>query len=138
MRLEVIQCEICEAIHRYATSTTQYVLPESWLTVKEGDSSAELHFCRDECLAIWLQRRGNAITPKLEKPQEQPACKARRFLLVDESANITEGVKWGNGFVVLDHEQLVGASRYLFRNWEELKESNPGSGVQWIDQEVAE
>lgn len=76
-----------------------------------------------------------------EKPaiqEDKPDCKARRFLLIDEAANITEGVKWGNGFVVLDHEQLVGASRYLFRNWEELKEHNPGSGVQWIDQEVAE
>lgn len=134
MRLEVIQCEICTAMHRYETPDTHYVLPDSWLTVREGEHSAELHFCSDTCLNIWLQHRLSGtsveVTPKVE-PQEKPACKARRFLLWDEQANSREGVQWADGSVTLQ-------SGNTWVSWEKFKANHEGSGVQWIDQEVAE
>lgn len=132
-RKEIIGCDVCGAMH-----DVQYVLPDSWIAVLQTGQETQ-HFCRDECLAIWLQNRGNAIAPRLvpsEKPQEQPACKARRFLLVDEAANITEGVKWSNGSVTMEGASPETYSVYY--TWEALKSTNPGSGVQWIDQEVAE
>lgn len=122
---------MCDTCGKTAPTVT---LPDDWYALAHGGE--HWHFHDEACLAIW--RLTTLSLMPVQQPQDKPDCKARRFLLIDESANIVEGVKWGNGFVVLDHEQLVGANRYLFKNWEELKECNPGSGVQWIDQEVAE
>lgn len=121
---EIIQCEICTAMH-----DTRYVLPDSWITLKEGSNGDEQHFCSDTCLNIWLQHRLSGTSVAV--PQDKPACKARRFLLVDEQANITEGTKYGNGTVSLEN------SRW-FETWDKFKAAHDGSGVQWVDQEVSE
>lgn len=139
MKFEIIRCEICEAQH-----DTRQPLPDSWFTLKQGASQTELHFHDTFCLARWLCMAGVSFEPPplhsdfkpVEEQQEQPACKARRFLLVDEHANITEGVLWADGSVCLDPMSRNDAWFYV--SWGGLKEANQGSGVQWIDQEVAE
>lgn len=84
---------------------------------------------------------GKIEQTKSVDPQDQPACKARRFLLVDQNANIMEGVRWGDESVVLDHASQHCRDfhcRGHFNDWDEFKAGHPGCGIQWIDQEVAE
>lgn len=125
MKYEIIQCEICDARH-----DTRRLLPESWVTIKQGSYQTELHFHDSHCLAVYF--RFAQLTP--QEPQEQFECKARRFLLVDgETADMYEGVKFGNGYVAVNGLVLANA---WFNSWESLQEKCPGYGVQWIDKEV--
>lgn len=142
-------------------------VPDKWFTLFEGNPMEidAHHFCSELCLARWIAMRGVAM-PILEQTeysnvvcqplsdgtlqslvddtiyqpvdrQEQLPCKSRRFLLVDgETADITEGVKWENGRVTI--EPPYDSGTYTFPSWDRFKESYPGSGVQWIDQEVSE
>lgn len=88
-------------------------------------------FCSIDCLKKHLGVSGPV------QPTEQPQTKMRRFWLVDgETADLTEGVKWGDGHVTLN-EQSVDAGRRIFGSWEGFKAAHEGCGVQWIDQEVA-
>lgn len=124
MRFVIDRCDVCKADY-----DVQYPKPIGWITWKIADLDEEdIHFCSENCLRQYLQ------VPAQQEPLDKPACKARRFLLVDESANIQEGVKWGNGKVTIEADTEI----WTHQSWDKLKEHNPGSGVQWIDQEVIE
>jgi hypothetical protein len=72
----------------------------------------------------------------IPEPQENPDCKARRFLLADgETAEFTDGVKWGDGKVSIEAKNQNEI--WTYDAWDDLKKANQGSGVQWIDQEVS-
>lgn len=160
MKLEIIRCDSCKK-----ETNAHSPLPPEWFTVSRGahlhatggfvntpilldgkpissTKQPELifthrqdqHFCSEDCFRAYFQMP--ASHP--EVPQ-QAECKARRFLLVDgETADIIEGVQWWNGSVALETEIPVPgqADSSDFRNWEEFKAANEGSGVQWIDQET--
>lgn len=121
--LHLVRCEICDKTAQGVTS------PDDWYTLSKGDET--WHFHDEACLAIWRLTK-LSVMPAQPEPQEQLPCKARRFLLYDgETADITEGVQWENGHVSL-------ADSGTFCSWERMKEGRDGSGIQWIDQEVAE
>lgn len=166
--LHVVRCEQyeqCKQEFSFGTNTVASdFAPDTWITLFEGNPrlSEGWHFCSHLCLARWTMERivssvdleksedwlvkltdtpvwSIVRKPAQQEPQEQPACKARRFLLVDgETADIIECVKWGNGFVGIDPETSNQHGRWFYGSWEEFKTAYDGSGVQWIDQEVAE
>lgn len=131
MRFVIDRCDVCRADY-----DVQYPKPIGWITWKIADFDEEgvqheRHFCSEKCLRQYLQ---------VPVQQGQLEYKARRFLLVDgETADIIEGVKWLNGSVALETEIPVRgqADSSDFRDWEEFKAANEGSGVQWIDKEVS-
>jgi hypothetical protein len=127
MRKEMLFCDGCDV------TTPADNISGVWITIKLGFT--EYHLCSQECFRGWAIEHLSLRVPAQE-PQEQPVCKARRFLLVDENANITEGVKFGNGGVMMEGDSP--ATYRVYYTWEALKSANPGSGVQWIDQEVSE
>lgn len=126
MRREIIQCEICEQEH-----DAQYELPKEWITTKQTGypgNDIEQHFCSKTCLAKWT----GIIGPQPHTDAIQ--TKMRRFLLVHgETAEITEGIQWSDGKVDINY----GSPHSAWSNWERFKAGNEGSGVQWIDREVA-
>lgn len=122
--LQFVKCEMCEMTAQGLTP------PDGWYTLfQAGDT---WHFHDEACLAIWRLTTLSMMPAQHEPQEEQSACKARRFLLWDESANSTEGVLWRDGSVILEDGDPP------YETWDKFKERNPGSGVQWIDQEVAE
>lgn len=121
MRKTLVVCDGCQKEH--AAHTLAF---SDWL-----QRGKDYHFCSVACFAKHFQ-----VSMQHDPQEEKPACKARRFLLWDESANSTEGVLWGNGRVTIEPPYDTGT--YTFPSWDRFKESNPGSGVQWIDQEVSE
>jgi hypothetical protein len=146
--LHLVRCEQyenCKQEFSFGTNTiASDFTPETWIALFEGNPrvSEGYNFCSKACLALWILNNWHlnvGVVAPLPEPQEPAACKARRFLLVDESANITEGVKWANGQVSLD-----GSSQHCldfhcqgnFRDWDEFKAAHDGSGVQWIDHEM--
>lgn len=126
MRKTLVVCDGCQQEH---SANTLALL--SWLQVEQ--CGKEYHFCSVGCMAKHFHI-------SQQEPQSNPDCKARRFLLWDEQGNSTEGVKWGDGRVQLEVHKWEGESiaKASFPDWDEFKASFPGSGVQWIDQEVAE
>ena len=128
--LNMLSCDVC------GKTSPGVTLPDDWYAL--AHNGEHWHFHDEACLAIW--RLTMLSMPPQQPQQEQPACKARRFLLFDENADSTEGVQWGDGRVQLETHKWEGenVARSLFGDWEEFKAHFPGSGVQWIDQEVAE
>lgn len=124
--LYFVKCEVCDKTVEGVTP------PDSWYALSRGGETQ--HFHDEACLAIWRLTR--LSMPAQQEPQDKPACKARRFLLVDEQANITECIKWANGRVTVEPPYDTGT--YTYPSWDRFKKTNPGSGVQWIDQEVKE
>jgi hypothetical protein len=127
-----VKCDMCGSIWPVVE------LPDGWYGLaRNGD---HLHFCSPICLSQWMLNNvdvGPLVKVKVLS-QEQPDCKARRFLLVDgETADIYEGVRFASGHVAVDGLPFT-ESPYWFESWDSLKEKCPGSGVQWIDQEVQE
>lgn len=120
------------------------------------------HFCSKTCLSHWAGVVASALPQDDEKErpitiicrslpdgtlrslasgtvyqpvtaQATPACKMRRFKLIDgETAEEVEGVKWGNGWVTYETEKTA-----TFSSWERFKERHEGCGITWIDQEVS-
>lgn len=125
--LHLVICEICDKTAQGVTS------PDDWYTLSKGDET--WHFHDEACLAIWRLTK-LSVMPAQPEPHEQLPCKARRFLLVNEQANIAECVKWANGRVTV--EPPYDTDTYTYPSWDRFKETNPGSGIQWIDQEVSE
>lgn len=132
MRLEMVKCDACGA-----TYDAQYVLPKEWIITKTGThyigEEQEQHFCSQSCLITWAmqQVRGKVL----------PACKARRFLLVDgKTAAKTEGVLWSGGQVYLNYHSSHCLNLHCigsFQTWEQFKEAHPSDGITWIDPEVS-
>jgi len=51
MRVEFIQCDVCEKKH-----DAQYILPPEWITTiqhKPSGLEVEHHFCSKACLVKW-------------------------------------------------------------------------------------
>lgn len=144
--LHVVRCEQyeqCKQEFSFGTNTVASdFAPDTWITLFEGNPrlSEGQHFCSKECLFNWIIEHwqvGDGFAQPAQQPQEQPACKARRFLLVDgETAELVNGIKWGNGSVTLEGDTPFQSEH--FTDWDALKAHYEGSGVQWIDQEVAE
>lgn len=137
MRKEVILCDVCHKEQEENLWILKKIDPSY-----KGDDTNERDFCSLDCLTQWLVTRGVDM-PAQQEPQDKPACKARRFLLVDgDTAELTEGVRWERGHVTLDSHSQHCSGRFhcpgLFSTWENFKTAHDGSGVQWIDQEVAE
>lgn len=129
--MSLVTTLMCDTCGKTAPTVT---LPDDWYALAHGGE--HWHFHDEACLAIWRLTM-LSVMPAQQEPQDKPDCKARRFLLIDEAANIVEGVKWEGGRVTLDPERDSTGMRY-YSSWDQLKENHPGSGVQWIDQEVAE
>lgn len=130
--MQLVRCEQYEDCKQEFTVSSNFDaldVPNGWLILTYGKGGIK-HFCSQLCLMHWF-KVGEESIPR--DAHEQLPCKARRFLLVDgETADITECVKWGGGEVTDE------CSMHLYKDWEEFKERNPGSGIQWIDQEVTE
>lgn len=139
--LHLVRCECyehCKQEYSFGVNTLPGSLaPDTWITLFEGNprTSEGYNFCSKECLFDWMMEHWEISGGfKREEAQEPLDCKARRFLLVDgETADITEGVRWGNNWVSLDAGNVAGDGRYS--SWESFKIAHDGSGVQWIDQE---
>lgn len=138
MILTILKCEMCDEQHAIRpVQTPTEGMPPEWLTLYRGDHIGQegWHFCSERCLAHWAT---GTIAETMKATEDlAPQSKTRRFLLIDgETADEIEGVKWSDGHVVLNDQQVVGASRYIFHGWGDLQATHIGSGVQWIDQEV--
>ena len=133
MIVTAIQCEICEKTHQVDGQVHSYEwnVSASWITLFLGspERGNALHFCSQECLAQWT-----GVAAPMPEPQLQPpACKARRFILVDGDADETEGVLWGNGRVTIEPPYDSG----IYISWDVFKSHHVGDGVTWIDPEVS-
>lgn len=130
--LHIIKCEVCEKrceVSLMQKDAEYKQLPPQWFTLFPGDGRDGMHFCDEACLAIW-RLTTLSIPPRQQEPQEQSDCKARRFLLVDgETAEITEGVLWSDGSVILEDGDPP------YETWNKFKSAHEGSGVQWIDRD---
>lgn len=132
MIVHAFRCETCKKEHDFYPDglRAEYTqVPADWImTVVAGIMH---HFCCEKCLAKSL-----GVQP--QESTEAPASKMRRFLLIDgETADEFDGVQFSSGRVSVD----VGGGDYAplnFRDWDHLKNSNAGSGVTWIDQEVCD
>lgn len=128
-RREIIQCEMCAKEH-----DAQYELPKEWITTKQTGypgNDIEQHFCSKACLGKWAGV--GELQPPLVAYDAPPPTKMRRFLLVDENADITEGIQYSDGKVDINY----GSPHSAWANWEAFKAGHDGSGIQWIDQEVS-
>lgn len=142
--LHLVRCECyehCKQEYLFGVNMLASDLaPDTWITLFEGNprTSEGWNFCSKECLFDWMMEHWEISGGfKRQEPQEQSECKARRFLLVDgETADITECVLWKDGLVGVDPETSNRDGRWFYASWEDFKANNPGSGVQWIDQEV--
>lgn len=138
-RVVMIKCEMCPehfVIPYPEARPYEYETPEGWITVAQGNPQhvEAQHFCSKVCIAKWAGVEG--LQPPLVAYDAPPLTKMRRFLLVNgETADISEGVLFANGSVVVEGNSIKTYETWV--NWEELKEGNDGSGIQWIDQEVS-
>lgn len=139
--LQVVRCELYyECKHEFTASFQDLCMPDDWLVLIQGSTQIHtgMHFCSAYCLMRWYVMCGELVPLPAGDKQEQIECKARRFYLVDgETADMYEGVKFGNGHVSIQGLPFTDAP-FWFESWESLKEKCPGCGVQWIDREVME
>ncbi len=145
MRINGIRCDACSKEHLFHDDTILNVhrdyIPDEWVMVQNcgGISNKEpMLFCSTKCLYDYAQKiSGISKEQYVNYPDVPvtPQTKMRRFLLVNEEKDI-EGVKWSNGCVSIDPEQMHTADMWFYRDWDELKEHHDGKGIQWIDQEV--
>jgi hypothetical protein len=117
--MKFIRCETCKREAPFEN------VPSEWITTIQGKAH-EHHFCSDGCIV----RAHRTVKQDIISP---PIGRARRFLLIDESAEETEATLWGNGSISLDPIHDVDGWYYL--SWEEFKKMHPGCGITWIDQE---
>lgn len=134
----ILKCEMCDNNFKLPSAGLarpyEYVMPEGWITLVQGNPQhvEAQHFCSKACIAKWAG---------VEPQHTTSPIKIRRFLLVDgETADIVEGVKWGNGRVSLDIEQAKQSklNLWFYESWDAFKQAHDGSGIQWIDQEVSD
>lgn len=126
--LHLVKCEMCEKTAQGATP------PDGWYTLAQGGET--WHFHDEACLAIW-RLTTLSIMPAQQETQSNPDYKARRFLLWDEQGTSYEGVRWSDDSVSIDPSRKLAVHPF-YPSWGEFKAAHDGSGVQWIDQEVAE
>lgn len=131
MILYLIQCNMCGKTHNVSLdkSAEWQQLPPEWFTLSSSDDRSPWHFCTKGCLAQWVGANGAPAQ------QDITQSKIRRFMLVDgETADEYEAVKFSSGHVVVDFDANHFPQTYS--SWDDLKQTQDGDGVTWIDQEV--
>src|ERR1700738_2772807 len=115
--ITMIKCEMCPEhflIPSFDARPYEYETPKGWITLIEGNPQRHTgqHFCSKTCLAKWTD-----VEPKQNNP-----TKMRRFFLVNgDTADVSEGVKWSNGWVTCETEKTA-----TFSSWERFKQHHDG------------